>query len=62
MIAFRFFKRLAIIAMRTLRRHRQYAVTLGELGKLDDRELQDIGVCRCDIQRIAWETACDDKR
>ena len=28
-----------------------------ELNRLDDRELADIGITRCDIQQIAWEAA-----
>ena len=40
-----------------LRVWRRYNDSLRELKRLDDRELADIGITRCDIQRIAWEAA-----
>ena len=43
--------------IRMLRAWRRYDASLRELSSLGDRELADIGVARCDIQRIAWETA-----
>jgi uncharacterized protein YjiS (DUF1127 family) len=43
--------------VRMLRVWRRYNESLRELNRLDDRELADIGITRCDIQRIAWEAA-----
>jgi uncharacterized protein YjiS (DUF1127 family) len=43
--------------VRMLRVWRRYNEGLRELNRLDDRELADIGITRCDIQRIAWEGA-----
>ena len=43
--------------VRMLRVRRRYNESLRELNRLDDRELADIGITRCDIQRIAWEGA-----
>ena len=43
--------------VRLLRGWRRYSECLRELNRLDDRELADIGITRCDIQRIAWEGA-----
>ena len=40
-----------------LRSWRRYNVSLRELNQLGDRELQDIGISRSDIPRIAWENA-----
>lgn len=34
-------------------RRATYRATLNELGRLNDRELSDIGIHRCDIRRIA---------
>ena len=41
--------------LRMLRVWRRYNENLRELNRLDDRELADIGITRCDIQRIARE-------
>jgi uncharacterized protein YjiS (DUF1127 family) len=43
--------------VRMLRVWRRYNGNLRELNRLDDRELADIGITRCDIQQIAWEGA-----
>ena len=43
--------------VRMLRVWRRYNENLRELNRLDDRELVDIGITRCDIQRIAREGA-----
>jgi uncharacterized protein YjiS (DUF1127 family) len=40
-----------------LRSWRRYNASLRELNQLGDRELQDIGISRSDIPRIAWENA-----
>ena len=46
--------------VRMFRAWRKYNESLRELNRLDDRELADIGITRCDIQRIAWEAARAD--
>jgi uncharacterized protein YjiS (DUF1127 family) len=38
-----------------LERRQQYRHTLGELSRLSDRDLADIGIARCDIPMIAAE-------
>lgn len=38
-----------------LERRRQYNHTHGELSRLSDRDLADIGIARCDIPMIAAE-------
>lgn len=43
--------------VRMYRVWRRYNESLRELNRLGDRELADIGITRCDIQRIAWESA-----
>jgi uncharacterized protein YjiS (DUF1127 family) len=43
--------------VRVLRVWHRYNESLRELNRLDDRELADIGITRCDVQRIAWEAA-----
>jgi len=35
--------------------HKQYRSTVNELARLTDRELQDLGISRFDIPRIARE-------
>lgn len=42
---------------RQLAVHRVYKQTYEELMTLTDRELDDIGIARCDIRMIARETA-----
>ena len=39
---------------RWLDKNHRYRQTVRELGALTDKELQDIGISRCDIQAIAW--------
>jgi len=39
--------------------HRRFSKTYDELNKLNNRELADIGVNRCDIARIARRSAKD---
>lgn len=46
---------LAII--RFLQVWRRYNASLNELSQLGDRELNDIGLSRSDIYRVAWENA-----
>ncbi len=43
--------------VRLFRAWRRYENSLRELSRLGDRELADIGVARCDIPRIARESA-----
>ena len=43
--------------VRMLRGWHRYNECFRELNRLDDRELAEIGITRCDIQRIAWEGA-----
>ena len=43
--------------LRMFRIWRDYDRSVRELSKLGDRELADIGISRCDIQRVAWETS-----
>ncbi|WP_340115504.1 DUF1127 domain-containing protein [Pelagibius sp. 7325] len=38
-------------------RRARYERTLSELGRMDDRELSELGLRRCDIRRIARENA-----
>ncbi len=51
------FGHLLAAVRRHLATRRIYRRTYEELSMLNDRELDDIGVARCDIQRIARETA-----
>lgn len=37
--------------------HKVYATTVNELQALNNRELADLGLSRCDIKRIALEAA-----
>jgi uncharacterized protein YjiS (DUF1127 family) len=43
--------------IRLFRTWRNYERSLGELNRLGDRELADIGIARSDIPRIAWENS-----
>jgi uncharacterized protein YjiS (DUF1127 family) len=43
--------------VRYLQSWRRYGLAIQELSQLNDRELSDIGITRCDIPRIAWEHA-----
>ena len=38
-------------------RRARYERTLLELGRMDDRELSELGLRRCDIRRVARENA-----
>lgn len=40
-----------------IRRWLDYRNTVSELTRLDDRELRDLGINRCDIDAIAHESA-----
>lgn len=51
------FGQLIAALRRQLAVHRVYRRTYDELMTLTDRELDDIGVARCDIQRVARDTA-----
>jgi uncharacterized protein YjiS (DUF1127 family) len=39
------------------RRWREYRQTVYELNMLSNRDLQDLGISRCDIEFIAWNAA-----
>jgi uncharacterized protein YjiS (DUF1127 family) len=43
--------------VRFLRSWKRYNQSLGELSRLGDRELADIGISRSDIARVAWDAA-----
>jgi uncharacterized protein YjiS (DUF1127 family) len=43
--------------MEIYRDWRRYNAGLSELSSLSDRELADMGICRADIYRVAWENA-----
>lgn len=43
--------------VRFIREYRRYSQSLGELSRLGDRELADIGLSRSDIPRVAWDAA-----
>ena len=43
--------------IRLIREWKRYNRGLNELSRLDDRELADIGISRCDIPRVAWNAA-----
>ena len=43
--------------VRFIREWKRYNQSLSELSRLGDRELADIGICRSDIPRVAWNAA-----
>lgn len=43
--------------LEALQRRRQYRVTLNELANLTTRDLDDLGIARGDIRRLARESA-----
>jgi uncharacterized protein YjiS (DUF1127 family) len=43
--------------VRFVREWRRYQQSVGELSRLGDRELADIGISRSDIPRVAWNTS-----
>jgi uncharacterized protein YjiS (DUF1127 family) len=43
--------------VRMVRMWRDYDRSIRELSRLGDRELADIGICRSEIQRVAWENS-----
>lgn len=43
------------MVFKNLRKSAAYKKTVNELNRLSDRELHDIGIHRCDIDRIATE-------
>lgn len=49
-------QRIAVARQRRARFNR----TLNELTALSDRDLNDIGIPRCDIRRVAWLDALKD--
>jgi uncharacterized protein YjiS (DUF1127 family) len=40
---------------RAVGNHQKYRQTVGELQRLTNRELSDLGISRCDIYRVARE-------
>jgi len=40
-----------------IRAYFRYRETVRELSALSDRQLDDMGIMRFDIERVAWETA-----
>lgn len=48
-----FFKKV----INNYKRNRAAKETIAELAKLNNRELNDIGLSRCDIRRLAYEDA-----
>lgn len=49
------FDRIGNELARSYKRYRKYRATVWELNGLSDRELNDIGIARCDIGRLARE-------
>jgi uncharacterized protein YjiS (DUF1127 family) len=45
------------IITRKLNTWRRYRQAICELSQMSDHELSDIGIHRCDIERVAHETA-----
>jgi uncharacterized protein YjiS (DUF1127 family) len=43
--------------VRMFRTWHRYNESFRELNRLGDRELADIGICRSDIHRVAWDAA-----
>jgi uncharacterized protein YjiS (DUF1127 family) len=43
--------------VRVFRTWRDYDRSVRELSRLGDRELADIGICRSEIPRVAWENS-----
>lgn len=39
-----------------LEKYRRYRRTVSELSRMSNRELNDLGISRCDIERIARES------
>ncbi|MEM9436822.1 MAG: DUF1127 domain-containing protein [Pseudomonadota bacterium] len=37
--------------------YRQYSKTYYELNELSDRELDDLGLSRASLKKVAWETS-----
>lgn len=42
---------------RLWQQHREFRAVLAELRRMSDRELNDLGIARCDISRLAYEEA-----
>jgi uncharacterized protein YjiS (DUF1127 family) len=41
----------------TVGRYLRYRSQLASIGVLDDRTLRDIGLNRCELRAVAWDTA-----
>jgi uncharacterized protein YjiS (DUF1127 family) len=48
---------MLLAVIRFLQSWKRYNRNLGELSRLGDRELSDIGLTRSDIPRVAWENS-----
>jgi uncharacterized protein YjiS (DUF1127 family) len=42
--------------VRNYQQYKRYKLTVSELNKLTDRDLADLGLVRCDIDRVARES------
>ena len=42
---------------KAIKRYMDYRTTMYELNMLSNRDLQDLGINRCDIEFIAWNSA-----
>jgi uncharacterized protein YjiS (DUF1127 family) len=40
-----------------IKRYLKYRNTVYELNQLTSRDLRDLGIARCDIEYVAWNTA-----
>ena len=45
----------------TMGRYLRYRSQLASMDELDDRTLRDIGLNRCELRAIAWNTAAQRK-
>ena len=43
--------------VRSFNNWRQYRRTVDELSRMSQRDLSDLGISRCDIQRVARQTS-----
>ena len=54
-------KRFVRSSMAKLEKHRAFRSTVRELSALEDRQLNDIGIVRSDILRVAWSLVYADR-
>ena len=48
---------MLLYVIRFMQVWRRYNAAVQELSRLGERELADIGISRCDINRVAWDKA-----